>query len=204
MPINNILANEVFTVRIYKRLEGQEWANSYEVQATDNSSDPTISIGNLRNWLVGLERSIHLTDVFFDRITISTYQPDSQPYDPTRFTSFPIFEQGQRARSGDALSLAICLFVRREPGFGRAGKLLYRGALQEADVSGYRSGLLTASVNSLQNAINTAWSARPQFWRLVMASGTPTPQDVREVLNLRVSALTVVKKLDNRYFDRAP
>jgi hypothetical protein len=37
-----------------------------------------------------------------------------------------------------------------------------------------------------------------------MASGTPTPQDVREVLNLRVSAFTVVKKLDNRYFDRAP
>ena len=204
MPVNNILANEVFTVRIYKRLEGQEWANSYEVQATDASSDPTISIGLLRTWLVGLERSIHLTDVFFDRITISTYQPDSQPYDPTRFVSFPIFEQGQRARSGDALSLAICLFVRREPGFGRAGKLLYRGALQEADVAGYRSGLLTASTNALQNAINTARNARPQFWRLVMASGTPTPQDVREVLNLRVSALTVVKKLDNRYFDRAP
>ena len=204
MPINNVLANEVFTVRIYKRLEGQEWANSYEVQATDASSDPAISIGLLRTWLVGLERSIHLTDVFFDRITISTYQPDSQPYDPTRFVSFPIFEQGQRTRSGDALSLAICLFVRREPGFGRAGKLLYRGALQEADVAGYRSALLTASINSLQNAINTAWSARPQFWRLVMASGTPTPQDVREVLNLRVSALTVVKKLDNRYFDRAP
>jgi len=204
MPINNVLANEVFTVRIYKRLEGQEWANSYEVQATDASSDPTVSIGLLRTWLVGLERSIHLTDVFFDRITISTYQPDSQPYDPTRFVSFPIFEQGQRARSGDALSLAICLFVRREPGFGRAGKLLYRGALQEADVAGYRSGLLTASINALQNAINTAWNARPQFWRLVMASGTPTPTDVREVLNLRVSALTVVKKLDNRYFDRAP
>jgi len=204
MPINNILANEVFTVRIFKRLEGQEWANSYEVQATDSASDPTIAIGNLRNWLVGLERSLHLTDVFFDRITISTYQPDSQPYDPTRFTSFPIFETGLRGRSGDALSLAICLFVRREPGFGRSGKLLYRGVLQEADVAGYRSGLLTASVNSLQTVVNNAWNARPAFWRLVMASGAPTPTDVREVLNLRVSAITVVKKLDNRYFDRAP
>jgi hypothetical protein len=63
---------------------------------------------------------------------------------------------------------------------------------------------MTASINSLQNAINTAWSARPQFWRMVMASGAPTPTDVREVLNLRVSEFTVVKKLDNRYFDRAP
>jgi len=204
MPINNILANEVFTVRIYKRLEGQEWANSYEVQATDGSSDPAVAIGNLRNWLVGLERSIHLTDVFFDRITISTYQPDSQPYDPTRFTSYPIFQQGQRARSGDALTLAICLFVRREVSFGRSGKLLYRGVLQENDVAGYRSALLTASITSLQNALNTAWGARPSFWRLVMASGAPTPQDVREVVNLGVSAFTVVKKLDNRYFDRAP
>jgi hypothetical protein len=204
MPINNILANEVFTVRIYKRLEGQEWANSYEVQATDNSSDPTIPIGNLRNWLVGLERAIHLSDVSFDRITISTYQPDSQPYDPTRFVSFPIFLQGQRARSGDALTLAICLFVRRETKFGRSGKLLYRGVLQEGDVAGYKSALLTASMTTLQNAINTAWSARPEFWRLVMASGTPTPTDVREVVNLRVSEFTVVKKLDNRYFDRAP
>jgi hypothetical protein len=204
MPINNILANEVFTVRIYKRLEGQEWANSYEVQATEASSDPTIVIGSLRNWLVGLERSIHLTDVFFDRITISTYQPDSEPYDPTTFTSFPIFEAGQRARSGDALTLAICLFVRREPAFGRSGKLLYRGVLQEADVAGYRSGLMTASINSIQSSINTAWNARPAFWRLVMASGVPTPTDIREVLNLRVSAFTTVKKLDNRYFDRAP
>ena len=204
MPINNILADEVFTVRIYKRLEGQEWANSYEVQATDNSSDPTIPIGNLRNWLVGLERAIHLSDVSFDRITISTYQPDSQPYDPTRFVSFPIFLQGQRARSGDALTLAICLFVRREVSFGRSGKLLFRGVLQEGDVAGYRSALLTASINSLQNAINTAWSARPSSWRLVMASGVPLPTDVREVVNLGVSAFTVVKKLDNRYFDRAP
>jgi hypothetical protein len=204
MPINSIAQDEVFTVRIYKRLEGQEWANSYEVQAAVASSDPTIMIGNLQNWLIGLERSIHLTDVFFDRITISTYQPDSQPYDPTRFVSLPIFQQGQRARSGDALTLAICLFVRREVRFGRSGKLLYRGVLQEGDVAGYRSALLTASINSLQNTINTAWSARPASWRLVLASGTPTPTDVREVVNLGVSAFTTVKKLDNRYFDRAP
>jgi hypothetical protein len=204
MPINSIAQDEVFTVRIYKRLEGQEWANSYEVQAAVASSDPTIMIGNLQNWLIGLERSIHLADVFFDRITISTYQPDSQPYDPTRFVSLPIFQQGQRARSGDALTLAICLFVRREVRFGRSGKLLYRGVLQEGDVAGYRSGLLTASINSLQNTINTAWSARPASWRLVLASGTPTPTDVREVVNLGVSAFTTVKKLDNRYFDRAP
>jgi hypothetical protein len=204
MPINSIAQDEVFTVRIYKRLEGQEWANSYEVQAAVASSDPTIMIGNLQNWLIGLERSIHLTDVFFDRITVSTYQPDSQPYDPTRFVSLPIFQQGQRARSGDALTLAICLFVRREVRFGRSGKLLYRGVLQEADVAGYRSALMTQSINSLQNAINTAWSARPASWRLVMASGTPTPTDVREVVNLGVSAFTTVKKLDNRYFDRAP
>ena len=204
MPINSIAQDEVFTVRIYKRLDGQEWANSYEVQAAVASSDPTIMIGNLQNWLIGLERSIHLTDVFFDRITISTYQPDSQPYDPTRFVSIPIFQQGQRARSGDALTLAICLFVRREVSFGRSGKLLYRGVLQEGDVAGYRSALLTASINSLQNTINTAWSARPASWRLVLASGTPTPTDVREVVNLGVSAFTTVKKLDNRYFDRAP
>jgi hypothetical protein len=204
MPINNITQGEVFTVRIYKRLEGQEWANSYEVQATEDSSDPTIPIGNLRTWLVGLERSIHLTDVSFDRITISTYQPDSRPYDPTRFVSFPIFQQGQRARSGDALTLAICLFVRREVNFGRAGKLFYRGVLQEGDVAGYRSALLTASITALQGALNTALGARPGFWRLVMASGVPLPTNVREVINLGVSETTVVKKLDNRYFDRAP
>jgi hypothetical protein len=204
MPINNITQGEVFTVRIYKRLEGQEWANSYEVQATDASSDPVVSIGNLRIWLVGLERAIHLTDVFFDRITISTYQPDSRPYDPTRFVSFPIFQAGQRARSGDALTLAICLFVRRETNFGRSGKLLYRGVLQENDVAGYRSGLLNTSITALQGALDTAWSARPEFWRLVMASGVPLPTSVREVINLGVSAIPVVKKLDNRYFDRAP
>jgi len=204
MPMNQVATGEIFTVRVYKRLEGQEWANSYEFAALEDSNAPETMFGNLRAFVIDMERAIHLTDVWFDRLVISTYQPDSRPYDPTRFQTFPVGLSGQRARAGDALSLAICLFVRREPPFGRSGKLLYRGVLQEGDVAGYRSGLLTAAQTSLQSTINTAFGQMPSAWQMVLARGAPNVQDVRRVVSLNVSPFTTVKKLDNRYFDRAP
>jgi hypothetical protein len=85
--------------------------------------------------LVVLERLLHLRDVIIDRAAVSSYVPDSQPYDPDTLTTFPYSLPGQRSASGEVLPLELCLFIRRNVNFGRDGRLLYRGCLTEGDMS---------------------------------------------------------------------
>jgi len=205
MTLRNINQNTVVTARVYKYYTGFTWANNYEIQAVNDIPDPEFALQALADRLVSLERAIHLNITVIDRVTISTYAPDSQPYNPDALATFPYNQIGQRSISGDILPLEICLFVRRSVDFGRDGRLLYRGCLTETDVAttGMRMGLMTAAINFFQNAI-TSWQGLGQNWRLVMASGSPNPTNIRPVIGLRVSDRVVFKKFDNRYFRRRP
>jgi len=205
MTLRNITSNTVVTARVYKYHAGFSWANNYEIQAVNDIPDPEFALQALADRLVSLERAVHLNITMIDRVTISTYAPDSQPYNPDALATFPYNLLGQRAISGDILPLEICLFVRRSVDFGRDGRLLYRGCLTEPDVAttGMRMALLTAPRDAIQSAI-TNWQGLGQNWRFVMASGTPNPTNVRPVVGLRVSDRVVFKKFNNRYFRRRP
>jgi hypothetical protein len=207
MSLINIAQGEVVTVRVYKLFGGYLWANNYEMQAVNNLSDPSSALQELADNLVTLERALHLTDITIDRVTISTYAPDSQPYNPDNLATFPYNQFGQRTYSGDALPLDACLFIRRNTNFGRDGRLFYRGCLSEADVGtrGFR-GVLTSSSQATIRNIVTNWyqtGLSPQ-WRFVMASGNPNPTSIRGVIALDPSERVVYKKLNNRYFRRRP
>jgi len=206
MPIDNVFQGEVFTVRIYKQYVGFAWANTYEVQATIDIPNPITAIEALASNLVTLERSIHLQGVIIDRVIVSTYVPDAQPYNPATFTSIPISLSGQRTPVGEVLPLELCMFVRRDAQFGRDGKLLYRGCLTENDMfaAAFRP-LLTSSARSSLQASFATWlsgTGLPSGFQLVMARGAPAPTNVRLVNGLLVSEKIAVKKLNNRYFDR--
>jgi hypothetical protein len=207
MTLRNIQQGEVVTVRIYKQYVGFSWANNYEVAATTNINDPAQSLAAMVDRLVALERLLHLQGVIIDRATVSSYAPDSQPYDPDTLTTFPYSLSGQRSAPGEVLPLELCLFVRRNVNFGRDGRLLYRGCLTENDMSAaaFRPLLTTQTVNNLQNAINN-WFQQgiSPGWVLVMASGTPQPTSIRRVVGLQVSEKIAVKKVNNRYFRRRP
>jgi hypothetical protein len=207
MTLRNIASGEVITARVYKVHTGYKWANNYEIQATSGITDPPGQLLAIANRLVALEAAIHLNIVLIDRVTISTYAPDSLPYNPDTLASFPYTQLGQRSPSGDILPLEACLYVRRNVDFGRDGRLLYRGCLTEADAAttGMRMGLITPALNSLQNAINS-WFQQGlgQNWRFVMASGLPEPTNIRPVQSFQVSDRVVFKKFNNRYFRRRP
>lgn len=94
MTLRNIQQGEVVTVRIYKQYVGFSWANNYEVAATTNINDPAQSLADMVDRLVALERLLHLQGVIIDRATVSSYVPDSQPYDPDTLTTFLILFQG--------------------------------------------------------------------------------------------------------------
>jgi len=207
MTLASIQQGNVVTIRIYKNHGGYVWANNYEVQATQNIPDPTILLPILADRFVTLERALHTTAVTIDRVTVSTYVPDSVPYNPDALATYAYNVPGQRSLSGDLVALETCLFVRRITNFGRSGRILYRGCLYEADVGvfGYRGIIISSALNSIRSIINN-WAQQGigQEWRLVLASGSPQPTNIREVVRLEASERVVFKKLNNRYFRRRP
>jgi len=207
MSLSTILQGEVFTVRSYKQYVGFAWANNYEVEATQDISNPSTELEFLANRIVELEKNLHISGITIDRVTISTYVPDSLPYNPNNVATFPFSVFATRQAPSEVLPLELCLFVRRNVNFGRDGRLLYRGCLHEGDMSAtaFRPLITTSAVNSLQNIINN-WRAvgLGNAFRLVMASGFPAPSNVRPVVSLQVSEKIVVKKYNNRYFRRNP
>jgi hypothetical protein len=207
MTLATITQGEVLTVRTYKQYLSYLWANNYEVEATQDITNPSTSLEFLATRIVELERGLHLSGVVIDRVAISTYVPDSQPYDPNTLAVFPFSVNATRTGTGSALPLEMCLFVRRNVVFGRDGRLLYRGCLTDTQVStsSLRAILLPAAVTAYQNIINSWRSVGlGNEFRFVMASGLPVPTDIRVVQNLQVSEKVVFKKFNNRYFRRNP
>jgi hypothetical protein len=207
MSLSTILQGEVFTVRSYKQYVGFAWGNNYEVEATQDIPNPSTELEFLANRIVELEKNLHIVGVIIDRVTISTYVPDSRPYNPNNVATFPFSVMATRPGATEVLPLELCLFVRRNVNFGRDGRLLYRGCLLESDMSAaaFRPLITNAAVNSFQNIINN-WRTVGvgNSFRLVMASGFPAPSNVRPIVNLQVSEKIVVKKYNNRYFRRNP
>jgi hypothetical protein len=207
MTLATITQGEVLTVRVYKQSLGYLWANNYEVEATQDIANPSTALEFLASRIVELERGLHLSGAIIDRVAISTYVPDSQPYNPNTLAIFPFSVPGTRTGPGSVLALEACLFVRRNVIFGRDGRLLYRGCLtdQQVSSSALRAVLLPAAVTFYQNVINSWRSVGlGNEFRFVMASGLPVPTDVRQVVNLQVSEKVVFKKFNNRYFRRNP
>jgi hypothetical protein len=207
MTLAVITQGEVLTARVYKQSLGYLWANNYEIEATQDITNPATSLEFLASRLVELERNLHLSGAVIDRVTISTYVPDSQPYNPNTLAVFPFSVPGVRTGPGSAVALETCLFVRRNVVFGRDGRLLYRGCLtdQQVSASSFRAVLLPSALTFYQNVINNWRSVGlGNEFRFVMASGFPVPSEVRPVINLQVSEKIVFKKFNNRYFRRNP
>jgi len=207
MTLSTISQGEVLTARVYKQHAGYLWANNYEIEATQDITNPVTSLEFLANRLVELERNLHVSIVMIDRVTISTYVPDSLPYNPSNLAVFPFSVPGSRGMTGTLLPLEACLFVRRNVDFGRDGRLLYRCCIFHEGTSniGLRTVLTQSSLTNFQNIIN-GWRSIGvgNEFRLVMASGLPIPTNVRAVNNLQVSEKVVFKKFNNRYFRRNP
>lgn len=207
MTLASISEGSVITVRVYKSSGGYLWANNYEVQATQDLPNAPFVLPALADRLVALEQAIHSTSVVIDRVVVSTYAPDSRPYNPDTLATYAYNVPGQRSLSGDLVALEACLFVRRITDLGRYGRILYRGCLFEGDIGvfSFRGIILPSARNAIRNTINN-WFQQGLGgqWRLVMASGVPNPTNIRAISRLEVAERIVFKKLNNRYFRRNP
>lgn len=203
MPLLDPLLNEVYSVRIFKSYQGFNWVNTYELRCADSAA----TYGDLQTAALALatrERSFHFNWVQFDKLTISTYVPDGQPYDPNTFTTVTLEVSGLRGYSGEGLPLDICVYVKRNVLSGRNGKHFYRGCLEEADVTfgGRRFEIGATRRTAIANEVQGQISDVQPLFALCLARGTPLPTNIRDVIGATVNNLTSTKQLDNPYYNR--
>lgn len=208
------------TLKIYKSWGTDDneraWANTYEFTGYEAALDVgAVDFGELVSAVVEAEREIHLTNVYFLRAVLSTWGVDADEDAPENFVSFPIALQGTRVATGDPIDRNNVFFVRRASGFGRYGKIYYRGCLAEADV---QSGAdlkwrltpgsslnvggadWTAYQNSMQAVLDDGFGGQPARMALIAARGLTI---TRRLVTSLTPAGVRVNKANHRYFDRA-
>lgn len=131
------------TVRIFKSYgspANHQWLNTYELNdggpVVEAATDPSLFL-TAALAIVNAERLMHYDSIYFNRVTISTWQPDSQPYNPDNLVTVPLGSQGAisvAAGGGEpaTLDLRIVLWVARVAAHGKPGRIWYRLPLNEA------------------------------------------------------------------------
>ena len=172
MPILNPVANEVFVVRSYKVFQGTVWANNYEIRVT-NDSVTTAGLQQAALNIVNAERQFHFDFVEFWKHVISTYVPDSVPYNPLSFISVNTSLNGQRAfsQSQEALPFSTCVFVRFTALTGRPMKSGMRW--EEAFASARRRSIMRPFWPTCRS-----WSDGPIPKSSIMPSRPATPPSI--------------------------
>jgi len=201
---------QVFTFRIVKSLStnpDNKWANTYEFRA-DTGGGPTelLALGEV---LADFEVALHRDTVQFDRILISTWEPDSVPYDPSTFISSTLTGNGAVGPVGDNCALNVCMSVARIPISGRFGHIFYRGVLNEADTEAPAGRLILTDRPGQQDNVDAALtsSGLDNFVGLSAEGGFrmcmvgTDPAAFRVITQLRVQGATTLPQ-DHAWFNR--
>lgn len=131
-PVNG----DIVTVHVIKHLftnPGAKWSNTYDFKIVDASSGTLFTGITLQS--LDFERRLTLNTVHFDELRVSTFLPDSRPYNPEAFLTFPVDEAGLISPSGDPLPLGYAWLILRNTAAGRPGKIFLRGGLTEDSVN---------------------------------------------------------------------
>jgi len=209
MPLQSVSTGEVFTVRVYKVFNQYRYANTYEIVAQSSESDTgEVFWTGIAGRFASLESQLVFPFIQIDRVVISSYVPDGSPYNPTSFISLPVNIFGTRQISGDIAPANLCLVVRKNVTYGRDGRNFYRGNLLESDVvGGFPEATLSVSQKTFLQGLFDNWYTdftNNTIFRLCLASGSPSPTNVRIVTNLVVEGRIASKKINNRYYKRNP
>jgi hypothetical protein len=210
MSVVSFVADDRFTIRIVKALAtnpDNRWANSYEAVASDAST--TGDLVALTNAIVAFEKSIHQNGVQFLSALISTWEPDSVPYDPESFYTLPLTGTGGVGVVSDIEPLNTCLSVARVASSGRTGHLFYRGVLQEGDVESPSGKAALVDRDGFQDTIDGAitstslddWFGPTDTSTLHLVMISASGGQVRRVLNFRVQGVSTVPT-DHAWFNR--
>jgi hypothetical protein len=176
------------TIRVFKSYgspANRQWSNVYEVNdggPVVEAVDPTTFVAAAEA-IVAAERVLHFDAVYFNRYTISSWQPETGGYDPADLVTSPLGLQGQvtvATAGGEALleDLRVVLWLARKAATGRPGKAFYRGCLAEAWVQNQggkwkvEGTSLATLVANYKTALGGLVGGTPTGNRLVLIGGT--------------------------------
>lgn len=157
MSVLTFALNDKFVIRVIKHYTtnpSRQWANTYEFVA--NESGELGDLSSLSANVVLFERAIHNTFTEFDRVVVSTWSPDSTPYNPDNFYVVELVGLGTRDTTGELEPITTCLSVARVPYSGRLGHIFYRGILSQGDTSAPSGITVLNDAPALQLELDTA------------------------------------------------
>jgi hypothetical protein len=210
MSVSTYAEGDAFTIRVVKyhtNNPDRKWANSYEaVSLVGGSEDELLALGET---LVAFEKLLHYSVVLFSSLLISTWTPDSTPYNPSAFISSPLTGAGARDPSGgDIEPINVCMNILRVTPFGRFGHLFYRGALGEGEVSSPAGKAILTSRSAEQTILDAAVASSSlddylgvgaTTFRLSMIGSSV--ETARGLLGLSVGGVSTVP-FDHAWFNR--
>jgi hypothetical protein len=208
-----------FTVRVFKAFASRAnktWVNTYEfdvlgafaegqypIPLVPDALSPSI-VSDAIQAVVSFEKAIHLENIHFIYATGSSWEPDSDPYDPEALITVPLTGVGTRTPGlpmepelGN-IDLRNVVVAYRFPTYGKLGKAEYRGCLDENDViSGggrfelnpegdFETQFVAAHNTHLSPIMTGAETGAP---RLVMIGGTL----LKEVVEYESAGQTLTK-----------
>jgi len=200
------VAGEAFMFRVLKHHVANptlRWVNTYEVRNRTATGPADLLTAAMA--FAAFEAALHFNVVEFEYVTVSTWVPDGEPYNPDSFVSSPIGGLGERQPASEMLGLVNCWKTQKQVDSGRMGFQLYRGCLTESDVAA------PAGITILSNAANMNTilsSAVNDNIGLFLGEATGIVQLVMESLNSSRNVVAfnstgvTVKKLNNKYFNR--
>lgn len=210
MTVVAFVHDDKFIYRVtkyHKNNPDNKWVNTYEFVANiDGSLTDLLTLGTA---LVQFEQAMHYNVVTFDRLLISTWEPDSVPYNPLNLVATPLTAIGTADPEGsDVEPLNMCLNVRRFAGAGRFGHLFYRGALIEGQVESPAGKPILTNRTLIQTSIDNALSDSGLDAYIGVGGGDLSlsminlgGDEVRTVLSLQAAGVASVP-MDHAWFNR--
>lgn len=184
-----------------------KWINRYLVELPAGSSPQSVDVMLTDFAQAHAAMLINLYKVF--KVTLSTYEPDTRPYDANEFVAYETQMTGQGGNYANrSFPLNVVLYIRKNVNRGKNGKVFLRGVLHqdyvEVSSRGYRlypqNGDFWPRYEQYYNILSKYFggpdSTAESPFRLVM-KGNP----LRRVTGITIGTVTT-RKLNNAYFDR--
>lgn len=212
MPLTNPTVGELYTFSssCYNVFNpNQKWTNNLTMY-----TEATTTLTNLQQAALRFGQFVSyvsLQSTIVEKVRISTYEPDTNPYQGNEFTNVDLNLAGQRGTStDDALALEVSLYIKKQTAVGRSGKLFLRGVLREGDVSFGQSLFAPTNAANLASLIDNGLvesgfdsnvTATDQYFSVCLAKLDAGEYLIRRTNGFLLGGIRMVN-MNHRYYDR--
>lgn len=166
---------------------------------------------NFANVFADFLRRVMKVGMVIDRTVVSTWYPDTSPYDGNEYITVPHGVLATNNLSaGDLLPLKVALFLRKKTLTGRTGKMFIRGSLRENEVSfGQELFSLTdftvisgeVEQNAMDSNLSEYFLAGNEEVKMAIITNRQGSPVVRPIMGVEVAGVRTVS-VNHRYYDK--